>query len=50
MDKLPDTEPGDHQGVWKVVCEELREAAWLAGMIGALSAAGVGVAVLLAAA
>jgi hypothetical protein len=49
MDNLPDPEPGD-QGVWKVVCDELREAAWLAGMIGALSAAGVGVAVLLAAA
>ena len=49
MDELLDPEPGD-QGVWKVVCDELREAAWLAGMIGALSAAGVGVAVLLAAA
>ena len=47
MDKLPDAEPSD-QGVWKVVRDELWEAAWLAGMIGALSAAGVGVAVLLA--
>jgi hypothetical protein len=32
------------------VCEELREVAWLASVIGALSVAGVGLAMALAAA
>lgn len=36
--------------MWKAVCEELREIAWLASVIGGLSAAGVGLAVALAAA
>jgi hypothetical protein len=36
--------------MWKPVLAEARELAWLASMIGGLSVAGVGVAVLLAAA
>jgi len=36
--------------LWKAVREELREVAWLASVIGALSVAGVGLAMALAAA
>jgi hypothetical protein len=34
--------------IWKAVGDELLEIAWLASAVGALSAAGVGLAVLLA--
>jgi hypothetical protein len=37
-------------GIWRLVREEVREVVWLASVIGALSAAGVGLAVALAAA
>jgi hypothetical protein len=50
---MPDDVPhavSDERLVWKVVCEELREVVWLASVIGGLSAAGVGLAVALAAA
>jgi hypothetical protein len=36
------------QEVWRAVRDELREIVWLASTVGALSAAGVGLAVLLA--
>ncbi len=36
-------------GIWQQVREEAREVIWLASVIGALSAAGVGLAVALAA-
>lgn len=36
--------------MWKAVREELREVVWLASVIGGLSAAGVGLAIALAAA
>jgi hypothetical protein len=36
-------------GLWRLVREELREVVWLASVIAALSAAGVGLAVALAA-
>jgi hypothetical protein len=38
----------DKWEIWKTVRDELREVVWLASTIGALSAAGVGLAVLLA--
>jgi hypothetical protein len=50
---LPDENPKSETGrrqVWKAVGDELLEIAWLASAIGALSAASVGLAVLLAAA
>jgi hypothetical protein len=34
--------------MWKSLIDEAQEIAWLAAMVGALSAAGVGVAVVLA--
>jgi hypothetical protein len=34
---------------WREVREEVREVAWLVGIVGALSMAGVGLAVILAA-
>jgi hypothetical protein len=40
-------QPG-RQGIWRAVGDELREIVWLASTIGALSVAGVGLAVLLA--
>jgi len=36
-------------GLWKVVREEVREVVWLASVVGVLSAAGVALAVALAA-
>lgn len=35
--------------MWKEVFEEAREIAWLASLVGGLSAAGVGIAIVLAA-
>jgi hypothetical protein len=49
----PDENPISQLGnpkIWKAVGDELLEIAWLASAVGALSAAGVGLAVLLAAA
>jgi hypothetical protein len=46
-DELSSSDLGERD-VWKTVCDELREIAWLASMIGGLSAAGVGLAVVLA--
>ena len=48
-DMTPSLEPDD-QGVWRVLLQELREIAWLACVVGVLSAAGVGLAIVLAAA
>lgn len=46
---FPDECPGSGLGErWKAVFDELREIAWLASMVGALSVAGVGLAVVLA--
>ena len=36
--------------MWRVLWDELREVVWLASLIGGLSAVGVGLAVVLAAA
>src|SRR5262245_8065677 len=49
QDDEADARPSGRQ-VWNAVCEELREVAWLASVIGGLSAAGVGLAIALAAA
>lgn len=46
---VPDTSFSGRQ-IWEGVREELREIAWLVSVIGVLSAAGVGLAVALAAA
>jgi len=46
-DENPEFETGRRR-VWKAVGNELLEIAWLASTIGALSAASVGLAVLLA--
>jgi hypothetical protein len=35
--------------MWKTVLDEAREIAWLASLVGGLSAAGVGLAIVLAA-
>ena len=48
-DTTPSLEPGD-RGVWMALLQELREIVWLACVIGVLSAAGVGLAIVLAAA
>jgi hypothetical protein len=48
---VPEEDASSENGwgrVWKAVRAELLEIAWLASTIGALSAAGVGLAVLLA--
>jgi hypothetical protein len=50
---IPDDTPNPGSAgrqMWKAVCEEMREIAWLASVIGGLSAAGVGLAIVLAAA
>jgi hypothetical protein len=46
-DETPEFE-GRWRQVWRTIGTELLEIAWLASTIGALSAAGVGLAVLLA--
>ncbi len=46
----PSVEPSLWPRLWKTIGDELLEIAWLASTIGALSAAAVGFAVLLAAA
>jgi hypothetical protein len=46
-DENPISQPGE-PSLWKAVGHELLEIAWLASAVGALSAAGVGLAVLLA--
>jgi hypothetical protein len=48
-DTTPSLEPDDHR-VWRALLQELREIAWLACVVGILSAAGVGLAIVLAAA
>jgi hypothetical protein len=47
LDDKPFPEPGKRT-LWQALGDELIEIAWLASAIGALSAAGVGLAVLLA--
>ena len=47
LGEKPVLEPGKRE-IWKAVGAELREIVWLASTVGALSAAGVGLAVLLA--
>jgi len=49
LDDLPRSDYGERSN-WKAVRDELREIAWLASVIGGLSIAGVGLAVVLAAA
>jgi hypothetical protein len=49
QEDTPDAGFGRRQ-MWNAVREELREIVWLASVIGGLSAAGVGLAVALAAA
>jgi hypothetical protein len=48
-DTTPSQEPEDRR-VWNALLQELREIAWLASVVGILSVAGVGLAILLAAA
>ena len=47
MGEKPLPQPGRRE-IWKAVGDELREIVWLASTVGALSVAGVGLAVLLA--
>lgn len=49
---IPDDVPGsgfNERPMWDTFCEEVREIAWLASVIGGLSIAGVGLAVALVA-
>ncbi len=49
LDDQPSDVPAPHAGrLWKAVREETREVVWLVAVVGALSVAGVAVAIILA--